>query len=168
MCACSKPLRNPPEANRGFRVYRKQRYSENATAVVAGLDGAPLFISESVEFEFKASLRLQVFRFEKGDKDGCDDREAKEAKECFDADIGAGTVKILPCDWSKALVYATIIAEQDVREIGARSMDILHVASACQLQCNHFATFDSKLRLLSQRWGLTLLPAELPPQPSLP
>jgi len=42
--------------------------------------------------------------------------------------------------------------------ISARSLDILHVASAQILKTSHFISFDIKQRLLVRKTGMSLLP----------
>jgi predicted nucleic acid-binding protein len=50
------------------------------------------------------------------------------------------------------------LSKKFTHEISARSLDILHVASAQILKPSHFITFDAKQRLLVGKTGLPLLP----------
>jgi len=43
--------------------------------------------------------------------------------------------------------------------IGARSMDLLHIATALEAGCTHFASFDKRQRECAALEGLTIYPA---------
>ena len=45
-------------------------------------------------------------------------------------------------------------------ETGARSLDILHVAAAVELDADAFASFDERQRAMARKAGLKLLPAK--------
>jgi predicted nucleic acid-binding protein len=145
-------------------LYRKQEQSAAADVLVAELNGAPFFISEAVETEFKASLELQVFlrnesrKKKDTEKKGCGDREANSALASFDANVSDGAIEILSCEWSAVFAYTKRFAAQHARTLGIQTMDILHVASACHLRFDKFASFDLRQRRLAQSCGLTVLP----------
>jgi predicted nucleic acid-binding protein len=52
--------------------------------------------------------------------------------------------------WGEGLVKHT-------RSIGCRSLDILHVASALELEIRHFATFDTRQQQLARAAGLRVI-----------
>jgi predicted nucleic acid-binding protein len=143
-------------------LYQKRGATKSAAAVRNHLNGTSLLISDIVEFEFKASLRLQVFRHEHADPEGFSEQDAQEANERFDADIVSATIKIIPSEWTQVIAFAGNLAKNYASQSGARSMDILHVAAAFQLQCTHFATFDDRQWLLAQKAGFAVLPDILP------
>jgi predicted nucleic acid-binding protein len=143
-------------------LYRKQGVANSAKQVVTQLKKSSLVISDTVEFEFRASLQLQVFRYKRGDQEGLSAQEAKEAKERFAADVGAGVIKIVPSEWAQVVAYATDLAERLSNTVGARSMDIVHVATAIMSQCDCFATFDDEQWRLALSEKLIVLPDDLP------
>jgi predicted nucleic acid-binding protein len=146
-------------------LYQKQGAAGRAKALVALLDNAPLVISDIVEFEFKASLKLQVFRRGKGDPEGFSEQEARAASERFDTASDASNaagIQIIPCAWPHVLVLAASLADKYASQTGARSMDIVHIAAALQLQCSHFATFDDEQWKFAKLAEFDVLPNILP------
>jgi predicted nucleic acid-binding protein len=129
---------------------RRQAQSASAHAMVASLGGTPFFISSAVETEFRASLEFQIFlhhesvRKKKKNADGCDEQEAQIALTLFDAGKAGGIIEIAPCDWEKVFEQTNRIAAKHARNLGLRTMDILHVAAACHMDFSNFATFDER------------------------
>jgi predicted nucleic acid-binding protein len=62
---------------------------------------------------------------------------------------------------SDIYAQARSLSRKYTPEISARSLDILHVASAIVLEATPFLSFDSKQRVLAQKVGLQLLPRVL-------
>ena len=58
---------------------------------------------------------------------------------------------------------ARAISKKYSSETNSRSLDILHVAAAEQLQISPFVSYDAKQRLLVQKIGIQLLPRVLNP-----
>jgi predicted nucleic acid-binding protein len=147
---------------------RKQSNSDAAIALVAQLNGTPLFISELVEVEFRASIELQVFLYNRDKTKGYNARAAREAMAAFDANIAAEGIKILPCEWRITFARAKTIVARYARPLGVKTLDIIHVATALHLNFDHFASFDTRQRVLAQHCGLNLLPATVPSPTSAP
>ena len=60
-------------------------------------------------------------------------------------------------DWSKVLARTEVLSREATEEIGARGMDIVHVAAALSLRCRRFATFDDRQAQLALRAGLEVV-----------
>ena len=98
--------------------------------------------------EIRTALRLRVFR---------NDSSASELKTAFhhiDEDLFEGILQHTPLVWAEALREAERLGEAHLTEIGARSGDLLHVASAITLGAREFLTFDQRQSSLARRAGL--------------
>jgi predicted nucleic acid-binding protein len=65
-----------------------------------------------------------------------------------------GILQHTPLVWADALREAERIGEATLTQIGARSGDLLHVASAVVLGAREFITFDQRQTKLARRAGL--------------
>jgi hypothetical protein len=59
--------------------------------------------------------------------------------------------------WRAALNRAAELSRQHTATIGCRSLDVLHVASALELQMKRFLTFDNHQSRLATTTGLKLI-----------
>jgi predicted nucleic acid-binding protein len=65
-------------------LFRKQRGSDAAKALVTQPGNLPIFISDAVEFEFRASTRFQAYLHASDKTKGYDEREASTMLAAFD------------------------------------------------------------------------------------
>lgn len=138
-------------------LYREQPNSELARACYEEL-GEPLSITAAIEFEFRASIELQVFLHAKDRAKGYGAGEAAAMLAAFESNLALGAVRVVPCDWGLVFRHAQRIAEGHTRADGNRAWDVLHVSSAIHLGARAFATFDDRQRRLARRHGLKIAP----------
>jgi len=98
--------------------------------------------------ELRTALRLRVFRADSSVS------ELKTAFQHIDEDLFEGILQHTPLVWADALREAERIGEATLTQIGARSGDLLHVASAVVLGAREFVTFDQRQTKLARRAGL--------------
>lgn len=121
-----------------------------AAAVEAGT--SPLLLTPLAGHELRNAIRLCVFRRQIT----ATQREA--ALHDMEGDIAAGVLHVAPLDWPKALKQAESLGRQHTEALGARGMDVLHVASAMALRAKRFVTFDERQRRLAELAGLDVSP----------
>jgi predicted nucleic acid-binding protein len=146
-------------------AFRVQDTSAKADALVAQLRGDPFYISDAVETEFRASLEFQVFLYDESLRlklpatKGFCAREALNALATFNTGVVANKIRIAKGDWRKIFHRTNNIAAQYARAKGAKTLDILHVATAIQLKFKHFASFDGCQIDLAKCCGLEVVPS---------
>jgi predicted nucleic acid-binding protein len=72
----------------------------------------------------------------------------------IEADLAETVLQHIALDWNEALREAERIADAHLIHVGARSGDLLHVASAVVLGASEFCTFDQRQTELAKRVGL--------------
>ncbi|MCA1755783.1 MAG: type II toxin-antitoxin system VapC family toxin [Spirochaeta sp.] len=132
------------------KLYLREESSEFVQRCIETQD-QPIPVVDVLEWEFANALRLKVFWKE----------------------LDAGTVEHLLAlfdDRLKRGQYATAELDaprrsQDLRNIsrhsqtyGSRTLDLVHVASAVQLQPEYFLSFDERQRAVATAVGLSVLP----------
>jgi predicted nucleic acid-binding protein len=139
-------------ADTGFLI---SLYGEdaNSTAATALLKSRPVFSLTSLgELEFMTALELRVFRKE------WTRRVANLVREQFLADQATGAFRIEPFHpeiWDAALA----LSRRHSAALGARSLDLLHVASARVLRADVFFAFDERQRQVAKSENLHVLPS---------
>ena len=73
-------------------------------------------------------------------------------------DLASGLLVAKPDLWGKLVREAESLAEHHTPVIGARSLDILHVAAALVLGATEFCTFDTRQGKLARAAGLHVQP----------
>jgi predicted nucleic acid-binding protein len=130
-------------------------YGEDAGSLhaIAEYEAAkPTLVVTAVgEFEFLNAFESRVFRKESSPA------EVDAYFRAFGDDIRAGllTRKGVPVN---AYERAMLLARHHTRQLGARSMDILHVAIALEVGAHVFFTFDRVQRRVARAAGLTVRP----------
>jgi predicted nucleic acid-binding protein len=71
-------------------------------------------------------------------------------------DLASGLLVAKPDLWGKLVREAESLAEHHTPTIGARSLDVLHVAAALVLGATEFCTFDTRQGKLAMAAGLHL------------
>jgi predicted nucleic acid-binding protein len=127
-------------------LYREQDNSPLADQYMSRSED--VIVSELVLWEFRQSTRLQVSLFRNDRTKGIPQSEADEMLRKLEANLAASAFEVARIDWVEVLKEAEKISAQHTISGGYRAMDILHVATALQLNIGHFLTFDKKQRKL--------------------
>jgi predicted nucleic acid-binding protein len=101
------------------------------------------------ELELTNAIELQVFRR------NVTPGEAQSAREDFEVDLERWPLRPLPID---AFARAVALAKRHSARLGARSFDILHVASAVSLDAEAFLSFDLRQRRMAKSEKLRVFP----------
>jgi predicted nucleic acid-binding protein len=131
-----------------LKLYVRESGSEAVQRLIESQE-APLPIWEIQEMELINALRLKVFwkEIEAG--------EAKRQMEFFDARKRRGLYYTPEVGRSELMaVFRELSAKTP--ELGCRTMDILHVAFALQLEPEVFVSFDMRQRKLALETGLNV------------
>lgn len=114
-----------------------------------GRSRGAVLITELHDLEIANAVQLRVFRGE------LDPPEAAAAQATFAADRREGRFTPAPVP-STAFLTAARVAVTHTAQFGVRSLDILHLAIALELQADQFYSFDRKQLRLAQALGLRL------------
>lgn len=113
-----------------------------------GTKSPRLFFTPFHRLEVRTGLRVRVFR------KSLTLSELHVAFRKMDEDFADEILTHTPLNWSDALREAERLGEAHLTEIGVRSSDLLHVASAVVLGAREFLTFDRRQSKLARRAGL--------------
>jgi predicted nucleic acid-binding protein len=108
----------------------------------------PLQFTPFHRLELRSALRGRVFR------KSMTLSELKVVLNRHEADFLDGVLRHIPLDWNDALREAERLGAAHLTQTGARSGDLLHVASAVVLGAREFLTFDERQANLARRAGL--------------
>lgn len=133
-------------------IFLPEPWSDQARSWLTKQQGVA-FVSDLNILEFKNALNLALFYERITESD-----HARISRQWMHM-IETESFQIEPL---KAQVWdlAERISGQHTPKIGTRSLDVLHVAFACFVQCESFGTFDSKQRILAEAVGLALSPMD--------
>lgn len=137
-------------------LYGRDPHSPAALAEVR--THKPVFVLTSlVELELTNAVELRVFHKE------WTPAEARGVLEEFIQDARNGVLQIegLP---DEVFVLARRLSRRYTAKVGARSLDILHVASAMLLRPDVFYSFDERQRKLATSEGLSVRPSLIQPR----
>ena len=115
----------------------------------------PLAWTEWHSLEVGNALRLREFRRL------ATDSETDEVLAAIHKDLDAGMLSRAAVDLPRSLARSRELSEKHSAAIGTRSLDILHVAIALELQASEFFTFDQRQ---SELWHLASGRKALPQQ----
>lgn len=108
----------------------------------------PLTFTPFHRLELRTALRLRVFRKE------LTAAELAGALKKSEESLLDGFLQHTTLNWSDALREAERLSAAYLTEIGVRSGDLLHIASAVVLGAREFVTFDQRQTALARRAGL--------------
>jgi predicted nucleic acid-binding protein len=146
-----------PDTSFLYGFYLKQTNSRLAAAH-AGTMKEPLHTTELLRYEFRQSLRFQVWRRAANPRQGISQMDADAAFTQLEADLLGGVAVMAPCDLLEVLRRADDLSKRHTIAEGCRSFDILHVATALHLGAKEFLSFDDKQRKLAAAEGLAPKP----------
>ena len=127
--------------------------SPEAIAIIEST-GDPLIFSHLHAIEISNAIRLKRFR-----------RKITKAEEAaairvFRADVDAGRLARPDYDLAEVFIRAERLSVKHSGNIGARSLDVLHVAAALECGCTSLASFDIRQRKIAALAGLKVIPAK--------
>jgi predicted nucleic acid-binding protein len=137
--------------------YRQQDNSRLATAHAATMK-EPLHVTALLAYEFRQSLRLQVWRHSHNPREGMPLTDAQAALNQFESDLASGVAVLAPCNMQDVFRRAEELSARHTIAGGHRSLDILHVATALHLGAREFLTFDGNQRKLAAAEKLKVKP----------
>jgi len=136
-----------------IKSYVEEENSSLADRILHSL-GAPFFYSHLHEIEIPNAIRLKVFRGE------ISQAQSETAFGAFRSDIDSGRLARFSYDLDGIFSAAERLSLKHSARIGARSMDLLHIAAALEAGCTHFASLDELQRECAALEGLTIHPAQ--------
>ena len=139
-------------------LYRKQENSERALAYRRTMT-EPLHVTRLLLWEFRQSVRFQAFRHSKNRSVGYPLHEAEKMLSDLNEDMSDELVITKEIDFINILVTGERISKNRTFTGGHRSFDILHIATAIDLDAKEFLSFDTNQIQLAAAEGL-LVPLE--------
>ncbi len=140
-----------PDTSFLFSLYVPQAHSHRAAAYFSAMS-EPLHLTSLNRFELVNAIQLSLFR-------GAIMHDAGlGALEKLAANIAAGALVVVACDWAAVHARALKISMLHTHRRGDRGLDILHVATALELRARDFLTFDGRQGALAEVTGLKVRP----------
>jgi predicted nucleic acid-binding protein len=134
-------------------LYRLQEFSPAAIARMKQIP-QPLPVTSLLLFEFRQSVRLQVFLRANDRKKGFTKAEGEAMLRDLRADLSSGVIAVVPVDWTEVHNLAEMLSAKYTESGGHRFADLLHVATALQLGAQQFLTFDANQRAIARFEGM--------------
>jgi predicted nucleic acid-binding protein len=133
-----------------IKLYFKEEYSlETSNWVRKNSIAIPL--TSFHELEFFNTINLKQFRKELT-KEECESIMAR-----FKKHEEQGIFSRPQLDWTDVFQNAYDLSQKFTKSTGARSLDILHIASALLIKAGKFLTFDDKQAKLASLAGLKIV-----------
>lgn len=133
-----------------LKLYLKEPESR-AMAAWRTKVGDPLLVTHHGRVELANGIGLAAYR-------GYITEETHAAAlAALDDDFAKGRYRQGDVLWRATLRRAGELSREHTRSIGCRSLDVIHVASAIELEFKHFATFDVRQQHLAQAAGLKVI-----------
>lgn len=118
----------------------------------------PVHVTALLAYEFRQSLRFQVWRRAANPREGVALPDAQAALNQFDADLAKGIAVLAPCNFQDVFRRADELSTRHTISSGHRAFDVLHVATALHLDAREFLTFDANQRKLAVAEKLKVKP----------
>jgi predicted nucleic acid-binding protein len=138
-------------------LYRRQDNSPAAAAYFKALPEA-LAVSGLLLYEFRQSVRFQVWLHARDKGKGYPQADADAALADLQTDLDSGAVEVAAVDWLDVHRLAETLSKRHTMAGGHRSLDVLHVATALHLGARDFLTFDTNQRKLAAAEKLKVKP----------
>jgi predicted nucleic acid-binding protein len=129
-------------------LYVQQDTSPAAAAYFKIMPEA-LHVSGLLLFEFRQSVRFQVWLHSRDTSKGYPATIAESALCKLQANMDAGAIVPVTADWPDVHRLAEILSKRHTISSGHRALDVLHVATALHLGAKEFLTFDANQRKLA-------------------
>jgi len=137
--------------------YRRQDNSPQAAAHFKTMPEA-LHVSGLLLYEFRQSLRFQVWLHSLDKSKGYPQTDCDRALADLQSDLDTGAVMVVTADWPDVHRLAETLSKRHTIAGGHRSLDVLHVATALHLGALEFLTFDTNQRKLAAAEHLKVKP----------
>jgi len=134
-----------------LKLYVRESNSEDAVALIQEV-APPLPFSHLHRLEMKNAIQLKVGRKE------ITSAEGRRALSLLQQDLDAGLYRAATYDLAAAFARAEDLATRYAASTLARSLDILHVAIALEIESSHFASLDGRQRAIAKRAGMKIIP----------
>lgn len=138
-------------------IYRRQDNSSQAAAHFKAMK-EPLHLSSLLLYEFRQSVRFQVWLNARDKTRGYPQADADQALADLQSDLDTGAVVLVAAEWADVHSRAEMLSKLHTAAGGHRSLDVLHVATALHLEAAQFLTFDTNQRKLAAAVGLKVKP----------
>jgi predicted nucleic acid-binding protein len=137
--------------------YRRQDNSAAAAAYFKAMPEA-LHVSSLLLYEFRQSVRFQVWLHARDESKGYPQADADGALADLQTDLDTGAVVVATADWPDVHRLAETLSKRHTIVGGHRAFDLLHVATALHLGAREFLTFDANQRKLAAAEKLKVKP----------
>ena len=137
--------------------YRRQDNSPQAAAYFKVMREA-LQVSGLLLYEFRQSVRFQVWLHARDKNKGYPQAIAEAALNGLQSDLETGVVVPVSADWPDVHRLAETLSKRHTIAGGHRAFDVLHVATALHLGAREFLTFDANQRKLAAAQKLKVKP----------
>lgn len=142
-----------------LRLIHQETGSLEAKSTYRSLGRPRLPFNSLHELELRNAIRLGRFLAAK-DKSKAKrqqtGRELERAAARLDAMLATKSFTPATLDWAEAFSRAIDLADRHTTRLGARSLDILHVAAAAHWQCDAFLTCDLRQAALAKAAGFNV------------
>jgi predicted nucleic acid-binding protein len=138
-------------------LYRRQDNTEEAIAHRASMKEPPA-VTALVLFEFRQSVRWQIFLHAKDAGKGYGEKEGARMLADLESDLSGAVLQIAPVDWARVMSSAEQLSARYTMKGGHRGFDVLHVATALELGVREFLTFDTRQSALAKAVALRVKP----------
>jgi predicted nucleic acid-binding protein len=138
-------------------LYVRQDNSPAAAAYFKAMPEA-LHVSSLMLYEFRQSVRFQVWLHGRDKNKGYPQAIAEAALSGLQTDLETGVVVPVSADWPDVHRLAETLSKRHTIAGGHRAFDVLHVATALHLGAREFLTFDTNQRKLAAAEKLKVKP----------
>jgi predicted nucleic acid-binding protein len=138
-------------------LYRQQDNSREAAAHFKTMT-EPLHVTGLLLYEFRQSLRFQVWLHSQNPRHGFPEKDCDKALADLQSDLDSGAVVIVAADSADVHRVAERLSAAYTKANGHRALDVLHVATAIHLEAEQLLSFDTNQRKLATAEGLKVKP----------
>src|SRR6266481_2076936 len=121
-----------PDTSFLFGLYRQQDNSPSAAVHFQAMR-EPLHVSGLLLYEFRQSLRFQVWLHAQNPRKGFPQEPCDKALAVLQSDLDTGVLLAVPADWPEVHRIAERLSATYTKADGHRAFDVLHVATALHL-----------------------------------
>ncbi len=132
-----------------LKLYTSEKESAQVELFVKN-HGEVLRITDLHLAEMYSALRLKTYRGE------CTADQSDQAIALIHGDLESGVLRLMEVDWPRIWQECRLLAGQYAAELGVRTLDTLHVATARLLEAKVFVTSDKRQERLAGRVGLVV------------